>query len=78
MYLFTRKKLVVGRLNGRLATLTRQQGIFLLIPVVELWEESDRKVKRIAGKWRNWLALILIPTGYILWIVSRFSCSMSA
>jgi Gpi18-like mannosyltransferase len=59
-------------LMGGLATLTRQQGIFLLVPMAwELWEEGDRKVASIRRYWRDWFALILIPIGMLLWLVYR-------
>jgi hypothetical protein len=59
-------------LMGGLAALTRQQGIFLLIPMAwELWEEADRKPAILLKKWRDWLALGLIPVGMIVWLIYR-------
>jgi Gpi18-like mannosyltransferase len=59
-------------LMGGLATLTRQQGIFLLVPMAwELWEDGDRNVASIRRYWRDWFALILIPIGMLLWLVYR-------
>ena len=47
------------------ATLTRQQGIFLVFPIAwELWESNIRA-------WRSWLALVLPFLAYALWIVIR-------
>jgi len=57
---------------GGLATLTRQQGIFLLIPVVwELWEQKKHQSNHLLKQWRDWLALFLIPAGYGIWIIYR-------
>src|ERR1051325_610376 len=45
------------------ATLTRQQGIFLLVPLA--WELRESKALRC------WLALVLPVLAYVLWIVVR-------
>lgn len=57
---------------GLLATLTRQQGLFLLFPLLwELWEAADRNPKQLWRAWKNWLSLGLIPLGLLGWIVYR-------
>jgi len=57
---------------GALATLTRQQGIFLLLPLAwELWEDSERTWRKALPAFKSWAALILIPAGYALWIIYR-------
>ncbi len=57
---------------GAFATLTRQQGLFLALPLAwELWEASGRDWKKAVAGWRNWLALALIPFGFLVWIVYR-------
>jgi Gpi18-like mannosyltransferase len=56
-------------LCGGLASLTRQHGLFLVLPVAwELLEVSkrDRRVR----PWQ-WLSLTLIPLGYAAWILYR-------
>ena len=59
-------------LAGGLATLTRQQGLFLVIPLMwELWEAADRNPRRVILAWRDWLALGLIPAGLLVWIIYR-------
>lgn len=59
-------------LAGGLAVLTRQQGIFLLFPLLwEIWEANDRKVVMLRENWRNLLATALIPLGWLLWIFYR-------
>lgn len=59
-------------LAGGLATLTRQQGVFLLLPLAwELWEACGRDWRRLLLRWRSWLALGLIPGGLLIWMVYR-------
>jgi hypothetical protein len=59
-------------LAGALATLARQQGLFLVLPLLwELWEVSGRDVQRALGAWRDWLAVTLIPAGMLVWLVFR-------
>ncbi len=58
---------------GGLATLTRQQGLVLFIPLAwELWEASDRNPANLRKYWRDWLALGFIPLGLIIWLVYRY------
>jgi hypothetical protein len=55
-----------------LATLTRQQGLLLLLPLAwELWSASEQNVRQSLRVWRDWLALGLIPAGLLVWIVYR-------
>jgi Gpi18-like mannosyltransferase len=57
---------------GALATLTRQQGIFLTIPLAwELWEASGYSIRQILRNWRNICALVTIPIGLIVWLFYR-------
>jgi hypothetical protein len=59
-------------LAGGLAALTRQQGIFLALPLAwELWEAADRRWRNVLGAWRDWLALGLVPAGLLVWLVYR-------
>lgn len=59
-------------LAGALATLTRQQGLFLLLPLAwELWEAGGRTPRRSLAAWRDWLALGLIPLGLLVWLLYR-------
>ena len=52
-------------LCGALAVLTRQQGVFLILPLAyELWERRDRR-------WTSWAALALIPLALAGWILYR-------
>ncbi len=59
-------------LAGGLAALTRQQGIFLALPLAwELWEASGRRWRDALAAWRAWLALTLVPAGLLVWLVYR-------
>jgi Gpi18-like mannosyltransferase len=59
-------------LAGALATLTRQQGLFLLLPLAwELWEASGRNWRQLLVGWKSWLSLALIPGAMLFWIVYR-------
>jgi hypothetical protein len=51
--------------TGALATLARQQGVFLIAPLAyELWVQKERD-------WRKWAALALIPGAMLGWIAYR-------
>jgi hypothetical protein len=59
-------------LTGALATLTRQQGLFLLAPLAwELFAAQGHDFKRTLMRWRSWLAFFLIPAAYLGWILYR-------
>ncbi|MBN1888003.1 MAG: hypothetical protein JW850_08425 [Thermoflexales bacterium] len=67
-----RGRWALAGLAGALATLTRQQGLFLALPLAwELWEAAGRDWRRAAAAWRNWLGLGLIPAGLLVWLVYR-------
>ena len=66
LFYFARKRqwLLAG-LCGALATLTRQQGLFLIVPLVmELWSAKERKPLAFTS-------VLLIPLAYGLWILYR-------
>lgn len=56
-------------LAGALATLTRQQGLFLVLPLAwEIWEASGRQWSTAL---RKSLPLFFVPAAYALWVVYR-------
>ena len=72
LFFIRKKSWWLAGLMGGLAALTRQQGIFLLIPMAwELWENADRKPVNLRKKWRDWMALGLIPLGLVVWLIYR-------
>ena len=57
---------------GALAALTRQQGLFLLVPVAwELWGAIRRSPRPLRAHWRAALGVALIPLAYLGWLVYR-------
>jgi hypothetical protein len=59
-------------LAAAFAVLTRQQGIFLALPLaVELWVATDKHWRGMLGAWRHWLSLALVPAALLLWLVYR-------
>ncbi len=62
----------IAGLVGCLAVLTRQQGLFLILPLAwEVWESVDRDWSKVFSKWSSWLSLGLVPLGYVAWILYR-------
>ncbi|MFZ6028120.1 MAG: hypothetical protein ACOYYS_10425 [Chloroflexota bacterium] len=59
-------------LAGGLAVLTRQQGIFLLVPLLwEWWEASARSLPAARRNWRGLLGAALVPLGLLAWLFYR-------
>ncbi len=63
------KRFWLAGLAGCLAALTRQQGIFLVIPLGwEAWESLDHRWSNVI---KRLLAIALVPAGYAAWILYR-------
>lgn len=57
---------------GALATLTRQQGLFLVLPLAwEIWEAYGGNYRQIYKQPKSWLGLSLIPIGILTWLGYR-------
>jgi hypothetical protein len=57
---------------GGLAALTRQQGIFLALPLMwELWEWCGRDISKVLRRWRSVVSVLLVPAGLLGWLVYR-------
>jgi hypothetical protein len=57
---------------GALATLTRQQGLLLIAPlIVGLIQDYDAHVRKILKSWGAWMSLVLIPLAYVGWVAYR-------
>jgi Gpi18-like mannosyltransferase len=64
-YFARERQWFLAGLCGALATLTRQQGLFLILPLVmELWSAKERKPLAFTN-------ILLIPLAYGLWILYR-------
>lgn len=72
-FVFLRKQQWVwAGLAGALATLTRQQGLLLVVPLgIALGRHFNWKLREIVGCWPAWVALALIPLPYTVWIAYR-------
>jgi len=72
IYWARKKSWWLAGIAGGLAVLTRQQGLFLFLPVAwELWEDAGRKPKTVLKNWKSWLSLSLIPLGMLCWLIYR-------
>ncbi len=73
LFLLHRRRPIPAAAAVFLAALTRQQGLFLILPVAwEAWEASGRSLqnlRKILGGW--WLALLSAPAGLICWTIYR-------
>lgn len=64
-YYARERRWFLAGLCGALATLTRQQGLFLIVPLImELWSAKERKLVAFSST-------LLIPIAYGLWILYR-------
>ncbi|HJP90506.1 MAG TPA: glycosyltransferase family 39 protein [Pyrinomonadaceae bacterium] len=64
-YFARQRRWLLAGLCGALATLTRQQGLFLIVPLVmELWSAKERKPFALTS-------IVFIPLAYGLWIIYR-------
>lgn len=67
-----RRKFLLSGVAGGLASLTRQNGIVLCLPLLwEVWEASGREWKTLLKNWRQLCGVVLVPAGYLLWLVYR-------
>jgi len=64
-YFARERRWLLAGVCGALATLTRQQGLFLMVPLVmELWSAKERKPLALSS-------VLWIPIAYGLWILYR-------
>jgi hypothetical protein len=72
LYLARKQRWWLSGIAGGLAVLTRQQGLFLILPIAwELWEATGKTWRSAWKSWRQWLSLCLIPIGYTIWLIYR-------
>jgi len=59
-------------LAGGLAVLTRQQGIFLLLPLaIEFWQWAGGTLRGARKHWVKALNLLLVPASMLAWLIYR-------
>jgi hypothetical protein len=72
LYLARKQRWWLSGIAGGLAVLTRQQGLFLILPIAwELWEATGKTWRSAWKSWRQWLSLCLIPIGFTIWLIYR-------
>ena len=72
LYFMRKKSWWLAGIMGGLATLTRQQGIFLIFPIGwELFENSGRNIKTLFKQWKELLSLCLVILGFVIWVLYR-------
>jgi hypothetical protein len=74
LYSMHRQSWGLAALFSFLATLTRQQGIFLALPLVwGVWEASRKSAPEGRTAWWAWLAPLAAPAGLAAWSFYRIS-----
>ncbi len=72
LYWGRRQKWLWAGAAGALATLTRQQGLFLLVPLAwEMWEAAGRDARRALRLGRAWAGPALLVLSYGIWVIYR-------
>ena len=72
LYWARRSKWLAAGLAAGLATLTRQQGLFLVIPLTwEVFEANGRNIPSTLRAWRSWLPISLVPIAMGCWLLYR-------
>ena len=72
LYMMRRGRWGLVAMFSFLAALTRQQGLFLALPVAWwAWEASGKSLHGIKKAWRAWLATLAAPAGLVVWGIYR-------
>jgi hypothetical protein len=72
LYEIRRRHWLVAALAAFAASLTRQQGVLLVLPMLwQAWEDSGRSVRGVLKAWRGWAAALSAPAGLLLWTAFR-------
>jgi hypothetical protein len=72
LYEIRRRRWLAAVLATCAASLTRQQGVLLALPMLwQAWEDSGRRVPGVTKAWRGWLAALSAPAGLLIWAAVR-------
>ena len=72
LYQLRKRRWLWVALAAMLASLARQQGIFLILPMLwYVWEDYQTSLVGLLKAWRIWLALVSAPMGLVIWAVYR-------
>lgn len=72
LYTMRREHWGLAALFSFLAALTRQQGLFLALPLAwGVWEASKRSLQGVRKFWLAWLAPLAAPAGLVAWGIYR-------
>jgi Gpi18-like mannosyltransferase len=72
LYAMRKRNWILVALATLLASLARQQGVFLIFPILwYLWEDSGKSFMGLFKSWQGWLAAIAAPSGLLIWAIYR-------
>ena len=72
LYMMRNRRWGLAAITSFLATLTRQQGIFLALPLAWwAWVDSDKSLCGIKKAWPAWLSTLTPPAGLVAWGIYR-------
>lgn len=72
LYAMRKRNWLLAALATFLASLARQQGVFLIFPILwYLWEDSGKSFKGLFKSWQGWLAAAAAPSGLLIWAIYR-------
>ena len=70
LYQLRKRRWLWVALAAMLASLARQQGIFLILPMLwYVWEDYKTSPIELLKAWRVWLALASAPMGLVIWTI---------
>ncbi len=72
LYGMRKRNWLLTALATFLAALARQQGVFLIFPILwYLWEDSGKSFQALLKNWQGWLAACAAPSGLLIWAIYR-------
>jgi len=72
LYQMRKRRWFLAALTTCLASLTRQQGVFLMFPMLwYAWEDSGKSFGGILKAWQGWLAACTAPISLFIWAIYR-------